>query len=191
MQARVYKHISASCKHPKTMRPKSNVSGEPFTHCCALRLVMKDVVEAGFMLSHVDEEPRQRVYNYVKRITPVGDFTITVTVPDVGYPRVWSTRINKNHAIVSSAAKWRAQLRALQPWSPVQPAIVPSAEENSLEDLIDSMSDRDLVMDDGEIASPVVEESAERESSPEKAPSVVEISDDSQDCSSAGSSLDY
>jgi hypothetical protein len=152
---------------------------------------MKDVVEAGFMLSHVDEEPRQRVYNYVKRITPVGDFTITVTVPDVGYPRVWSTRINKNHAIVSSAAKWRAQLRALQPWSPVQPAIVPSAEENSLEDLIDSMSDRDLVMDDGEIASPVVEESAERESSPEKAPSVVEISDDSQDCSSAGSSLDY
>jgi len=39
-------------------------------------------------------------------------------VPDLGYPRVWSTRINERNSIVSSAAKWRAQLRALQPWSP-------------------------------------------------------------------------
>ena len=102
------------------MRPKclSKVSGERFTHCCALSLVMKDLVGAGFTLSHVDEEPRQRVYNYVKRYTSVGDFTITVTVPDSGFPRVWSTRVNEKHAVVSSAAKWRAQLRALQPWSP-------------------------------------------------------------------------
>ena len=96
----------------------ANLSGERLTHESALALVMKDVAEAGFRLTGVDEAPKRRVYRYVKWFGAVGDFEITVTVPDLGYPRVWSTRINERNSIVSSAAKWRAQLRALQPWSP-------------------------------------------------------------------------
>ncbi len=90
----------------------------PWTHCDALTLVERDLLGAGYALESVDDgKPKLRVYSYVKSYDTVGKYTITVTVPDRGYPRVWSTRINVKKAIVTSAAKWRRQFVKIQPYS--------------------------------------------------------------------------